>query len=108
MIMLNDLINIEEENLLLPQYRGYINTLLKFRQFSESFLIKSNQYYDGTECLKWQKNLSPEFCFRYLYDKDDGDQWVDFNAVVKYINKYYPNLSKDDIDNIFNLVINSK
>ena len=106
--MFNDLIQIKEEELLLPENRGYINTLLKFRQFSESFLIQSIEYYDGCECLKWQKNLSPDFCFRYLYDKDDGDRWVDYNNIVNYILKNHPNLSFDEIENIFNSVIKSK
>lgn len=108
MIMLNDLINLSEEELLIPQNRSYINILIKMRQFSESFLIKSINYYDSYECLKWQKNLTPEFCFRYLYDREGTDNWVDFNDVVKYIKRNYPNMSDNEINNIFNLVNNSK
>jgi len=39
--------------------------------------------------LRTQKNLSPYFCFRYLYDSeyDSADDWTDYNNVKDYLLK---------------------
>ena len=67
----------------------HMNNILCVQQFSESFLIKTNKYYDSWVCLKSQNNLSPYFCFRYLYDNenDSADDWVDYNDVIRYLYK---------------------
>jgi hypothetical protein len=68
---------------------GNIHSLLSSRQFSEDFLIKIAGYYDSWKCLKTQDNLSPYFCFRYLYDvdTDSADNWTDYNDVMRYLKK---------------------
>jgi len=32
-------------------------------------------------------NLSPYFCFRYLYDLDERDNWTSYNEVICYLKK---------------------
>jgi hypothetical protein len=72
-----------------PQKLSYLSNLLKDHQFSEEFLIKTILYYDSWRCLRTQKNLSPYFCFRYLYDNDtdSADDWTDYNDVKRYLLK---------------------
>ena len=64
-----------------------MNNLLREHQFSEDFLIKTILYYDSWKCLRTQKNLSPEFCFKYLYDNDtdSADDWTDYNDIENYL-----------------------
>ena len=71
-----------------------INKLLLKYEFSESFLIKTRKYYNSTICLQTQHNLSPYFCFYYLYDRReyDNNNWSDYNDIYKY-------LSNNNIDN---------
>lgn len=92
-----DILNNEK---LLP----ILNSLLRIRQFSEEFLSKTPEYYDSWICLKTQKNLSPYFCFRYLYDNDtdSADNWTDFSEIVDYLNKQDKIYSKEEIDIEFN------
>ena len=68
---------------------SYIHNLLSARQFSEEFLIETAGYYDSWRCLRTQNNLSPYFCFRYLYDidTDSADDWTDYNDVIRYLKK---------------------
>ena len=68
----------------------HIHNLLKDYQFSEKFLVKTIDYYDSWRCLRTQHNLSPYFCFRYLYDNpnDSADDWTDYNDIIRYFNKY--------------------
>ncbi len=79
-------INIQLEMDLLndPNRLSWMSYLLTKHQFSEDFLIKTICYYDSWKCLRWQKNLSPEFCFKYLYDNDtdSADNWTDYNKIV--------------------------
>ena len=66
----------------------FMNNHLIYNQFSEDFLIKVRPYYDSWKCLKTQKNLSPEYCFKYLYDSDDSaDNWTDYNDIETYFLK---------------------
>ena len=78
----NDLLNN-------PQKLSFMSNLLKEHQFSEPFLIQTILYYDSWKCLRTQKNLSPEFCFKYLYDNDtdSADDWTDYNDVKRYLLK---------------------
>jgi hypothetical protein len=80
------------ENMLLndPTKLSYMNNLLYQYQFSEDFLIKTRLYYDSWKCLSSQKNLTPYFCFYYLYDReeyDSADDWTDYNQVFNYLKK---------------------
>jgi hypothetical protein len=70
-----------------PSRLSFMNSLLVKHQFPEYFLIKTICYYDSWICLRTQKNLSPFFCFRYLYDNetDSADNWTDFHEVYKYL-----------------------
>ncbi len=101
-----------DEDVILSNVKNYIyvSQLLKFRQFSEEFLIKTLDYYDSWECLKTQKNLSPNFCFKYLYDKstDTKDNWTDYNDIVRYLNKQQIKYPSNYINSIFNEIIRDK
>jgi hypothetical protein len=72
-----------------PEKLSYMNNLLSKYQFSQEFLIKTVGYYDSWKCLRYQNNLSPEFCFRYLYDNDtdSADDWTDYNDIKEYLLK---------------------
>ena len=52
-------------------------------------MIETICYYDSWKCLRTQKNLSPYFCFKYLYDNntDSMDSWTDYNEVEDYLLK---------------------
>ena len=93
---------MEEELLNSPEKLSFMNNLLKQHQFSEEFLIKTIYYYDSWKCLNTQQNLSPFFCFRYLYDNDtdSADDWTDYNQVYEYLKKR--NHSEKDIVSAYN------
>ena len=82
--MSNINVQLEKELLDNPDKLSWMHNLLSQHQFSEDFLIKTICYYDSWKCLRWQKNLSPEFCFKYLYDNDtdSADNWTDYNKIV--------------------------
>lgn len=77
----------EQELLDNPNKLSWMHSLLSKHQFSEEFLIETIGYYDSWRCLRTQKNLSPYFCFRYLYDNDtdSADDWTDYNNVKDYL-----------------------
>ncbi len=81
--------NFEIDLLNNPDKLSFMHNLLKQHQFSEEFLIETHGYYDSWKCLRTQKNLSPYFCFRYLYDNeyDSADDWTDYNNVKDYLLK---------------------
>ncbi len=72
-----------------PKRLSCMHALLREHQFSEEFLIKTIGYYDSWRCIRTQKNLSPYFCFRYLYDSpyDSADDWTDYNEIERYLLK---------------------
>lgn len=73
-----------------PNKLSLMNYLLMKYQFSEEFLIKTRIYYDSWKCIRRQDNLSPYFCFRYLYDTpefDSADDWTDYNEIYEYLKK---------------------
>jgi len=79
---------IEKELLNNPSKLSFMNNLLFTQQFSEQFLIKTRIYYDSWKCLRSQNNLSPYFCFYYLYDRqeyDSADDWTDYNQIYNYL-----------------------
>ena len=92
--------NIEKELLNNPSRLSYMNNLLKSHQFTEEFLIKTRIYYDSWKCIRTQNNLSPYFCFRYLYDTpeyDSADDWTDYKEIENYLLKR--NYTMEDIEN---------
>jgi hypothetical protein len=95
----------EQELLDNPNKLSFMNNLLTEHQFSEEFLIKTIDYYDSWKCLRSQNNLSPYFCFRYLYDNDtdSADDWTDFNMISNYLKKR--NYTDNQIDEQFNLAM---
>ena len=66
-----------------------MHNLVTNRQFSEEFLELTIGYYDSWRCLRTQNNLSPYFCYRYLYDNDtdSADNWTDYYDVLNYLKK---------------------
>jgi len=92
-----------------PEKLSFMNNYLYKYQFSEKFLIKNRIYYDSWKCLKTQNNLSPYFCFRYLYDTseyDSADNWTDYNDIMNYLtNKNY---SSQDINKYYNEAMENK
>lgn len=97
-----------------PTHLASVNYLLYKHQFSELFLQKTIEYYDSWICLKTQQNLTPNFCFTYLYDNntDSADNWTDFNDILQYFIKQWPEKTKSDIEQLlqkeFNNVLESK
>jgi hypothetical protein len=103
--MFEKYLNLTEEEILQDKNLLCVtNNLLRIRQFSEDFLIKTIEYYDSWICLKTQKNLSPYFCFRYLYDNktDSADNWTDYYEIINYLNKQDYKYSKEHIDENYN------
>lgn len=97
--------NINEIDILKnDKYLTNINSILKIRQFSEEFLIKTLEYFDPIICLKYQKNLSPYFCFKYLYDSkySDTDNWISYNEIIDYLSKQDKKYTEDEIIFFYN------
>lgn len=82
----------EEEILADPQVLGHLQNLMHHRQFSVQFLTKTVEWYDSWVCLRTQKGLTPQFCFRYLFDNgtDSADNWTDYNDIVRYFGTTQP------------------
>jgi hypothetical protein len=99
---------LEQELLNNPEQLSWMSNLLSKHQFSEEFLIKTILYYDSWKCLRTQKNLSPYFCFRYLYDNDtdSADDWTDYNQVKDYLLKRGYN--EEQIKEEFNRAMNDR
>jgi hypothetical protein len=101
-------IELEEELLNMPEKLYFMNNLLFKHQFSENFLIKTICYYDSLKCLRSQNNLSPYFCFRYLYDSqyDSVNSWTDYNDVSEYLKKL--NYNEEEISQAFDNAMNDR
>lgn len=92
-----------------PNKLSFMNNLLMRYQFSEEFLIKTRIYYDSWKCIRRQDNLSPYFCFRYLYDTpefDSADDWTDYNEIYEYLKKR--NYNDNDIENAYEKAMNDR
>jgi len=65
---------------------GLMNYYLTQYQFSEDILIKTLDYYDSHKCLNLQQNLTPYFCFYYLYNKrsDSADIFTSYSDILNY------------------------
>jgi hypothetical protein len=87
---------------------SFMNNLLREYQFTEEFLIKTINYYDSWVCINSQYNLTPYFCFKYLYDNDtdSADNWTDYNTIYKYLKKR--NYTDKEIDKQYNKIIKFK
>ena len=62
------------------------NNKIKLYQFSEKYLIKNIKYFNSNICLEYQHNLSPYFCFRYLYNNktEPIKNRVYYNNIIDY------------------------
>ena len=62
------------------------NNKIKLYQFSEKYLIKNIKYFNSNICLEYQHNLSPYFCFRYLYNNISEPlcNRVYYNNIIEY------------------------
>lgn len=79
------------------------NDMLRNNQYDEIFLIKNRHKYDLYVCLYSQNNISPYFCFKYLYDfnekyDDFSDNWVSYDDII---NKFSKTFSVDFLENEF-------
>jgi hypothetical protein len=65
---------------------GLMNYYLTQYQFSEEILIRTLDYYDSHKCLTGQRNLTPYFCFFYLYNKpsDSTDIFTSYSDILHY------------------------
>ena len=100
--------NIEEKILNDESKLSHMNNLLLCHQFSEDFLIKTRIFYDSWKCLRTQKNLSPYFCFYYLYDRqeyDSADDWTDFLQVKEYLLKRF---NEEEINFVYKQVMKDR
>ena len=99
-----------EEDLLKDSSKlPWMNNLLYKHQFSEEFLIKTRGHYDSWKCLRTQSNLTPYFCFYWLYDRqeyDSADDWTDYNQVTEYLLEN--NWSLEEIEKEFSRAITDR
>ncbi len=100
--------NFEIDLLNNPEKLSWMQNLLSNYQFSEKFLIETICYYDSWKCLRTQKNLSPYFCFRYLYDNDtdSADDWTDYNDIKRYLSNL--GYTEAEIKEEFNKAMNDR
>ena len=106
---MNELKLLENNLLNNPNKLAGMNNLLMKHQFSEEFLIKTRIYYDSWKCIRRQDNLSPYFCFRYLYDTpdfDSADNWTDYNEIYEYLKKR--NYNDNDIEIAYEKAMNDR
>jgi spore coat polysaccharide biosynthesis protein SpsF (cytidylyltransferase family) len=80
------------------------------RQYSEEVLLALHGIADSWEILKTQHNLSPYFCFKYLYDcpLDSADDWTSYDEIVSYLKKEFPDITQHQIEKEFNKAMNDR
>ncbi len=101
--------NIEKDLLNNPVQLSCMNNLLRKYQFTEDFLIKTRIYYDSWKCIRTQNNLSPYFCFYYLYDTpeyDSADDWTDYAEIEQYLKKR--NYKQEEIEHAHSKAIDDR
>ena len=79
------------------------NNKIKINQFSEKFLIKNLKYFSSKVCLENQINLTPYFCFRYLYNNitEPLHNRVYYNNIIEYFRK-----KRELHDNLIDIYVN--
>lgn len=95
-LQLLTLLNTSEDDLINnDSYKFYLKYLIRERQFSEKFLIHTYTLYESSECLTYQYNLTPYFCFKYLLNNpnDSAEESVSIYDILRYIANRYPNIS---------------
>ena len=88
------------------------NNKLKKYQYSEKYLIKNLKKFSSKACLENQINLSPYFCFRYLYNNitEPIKNRIYYNNIIEYFrknNKYNENFI-DIYVKIFDICMNER
>jgi len=93
-------------------YLQSLNDKLKIIQFTEEFLIYTINYYSSNICLKYQKNLKPYFCFRYLYNKniENINDRVYYNNIIDYYRgeNYKNEYSMENLIKIYDIALKDK
>ena len=89
-----------------------INNKLKLYQFSEKYLIKNLNFFNSNVCLEYQNNLTPYFCFRYLYNNitEPLKNRVYYNNIIEYFRKTMKYNEKfiDIYNKIFDICMNER
>ena len=88
------------------------NNKIKLYQFSEKYLIKNIKYFNSNICLEYQINLTPYFCFRYLYNNISEPlcNRVYYNNIIEYfrIKKEFNENIIDIYTKIFDICMNER
>ncbi len=108
---MNNIIYITDYDYFFKSHNLYaMNYYLTIYQFTEEILIRTKDYYDSPKCLDHQLNLSPYFCFYYLYDKesDSADSFTGYNDIIEYFNCKKSEYTNDMLYNIFIQTIHDK
>ena len=88
------------------------NNKIKKNQYSEKDLIKNLKYFSSNICLENQKNLTPYFCFRYLYNNitEPINNRVYYNDIIDYFRKKFEYNEKfiDIYVKIFDICMNER
>ncbi len=108
---MNKYLNMSEDEILNSQsHIAYMDLIIRTKQLSEKFLAQTIGYYNSWTCLKHQRNLTPYFCFRYLYcnETDSKCNWTDYNDVIRYLEKQDTRYTQDEIKQAFKQAMNDR
>ena len=109
-IKLDMLLNMTEEEILKTEYYTfYMKYMIRNRQFTENFLIRTHNLYESSDCIDNQTSLSPYFCFKYLLQNpnDSAEESVTIYDILRYITKTYPNILLYDVMSQYESIINN-
>ena len=86
-----------------------LNNSLALYQFNENYLISHIDTINSNICLEYQRNLSPYFCFRYLYNRYDEnlEHKVYYNNIIEYF-KMSSEYSIDNMVKIYDIALFDK
>ena len=86
-----------------------LNNNLKLYYFNENYLISHIDNINSNICLEYQRNLSPYFCFRYLYNRYDEnlEHKVYYNNIIEYF-KMSSEYSIDNMVKIYDIALYDK